>query len=302
MIAGKFKPYYFYRYILWKLGNRSPISAVLKVTQRCNLKCKHCPWPQGNKDIPFRKWKNLIKDARSRGCILCIIEGGEPLLRKDLNKLITYAKNEGMLVSVITNGTCNLSYYNPDMFWISIDGVGKTHEKIRGRGTFKRLIKNIEQNKDKKKIALVTLSKINIHDIENICKFFSPLVNGIWFNFIYPYRSVEKISLNRVERINAAKTIYLLRPKYKIINSESFLKLVGRKHSCFPWLTLNISADGEIHHGCTVEQLEPCYCDNCDMSCYGELTQAFNLNMDAVQFLQKSLGLKSSKLLFLKKA
>jgi hypothetical protein len=65
---------------------------------------------------------------------------------------------------------------------------------------------------------------------------------------------------------------------------------------------LNIDCDGKIHHGCTVEQIEPCNCSNCDMACYGELSQAFNLKKDAIDLLKKSLSLSSSRFLFLRKS
>ena len=224
LIIGKFKLYYLYRYILWKLGDTSPLTAVLKVTHECNLKCIHCPWRKWKvKDMSTKRWLKIIEEAREKGCILCIIEGGEPLLRKDLNVLIRHAKNMGMLVVVITNGMLDFSSYNPDVFWLSIDGVNETYEKIRGKGTFTRLVKNIKKNKKKKIITLATLSKVNVHDIENISEFFSPIVDGIWFNFIYPYKDVKKIALNKKDRIKAAKKILSIKSKYKIINSDSFL-------------------------------------------------------------------------------
>ncbi len=137
MRPGEFKPYYLYRFIRWKLGNKSPITAVAKVTSRCNLKCKHCPWWKWDiNEVDTERWFKALRDARKQGVIHLILEGGEPTIRKDINKIINYAKELGMLVMMITNGTNDLARYNPDNFWISVDGVGEVHDRLRGKGVF----------------------------------------------------------------------------------------------------------------------------------------------------------------------
>ena len=276
-VMKNFQGYYLYRYAKWRLGYRSPISAILKITSKCNLKCRHCVWrTRKKKDIATKEWFRLIKMAKDKGCINCIIEGGEPLLRKDINQIVNYAKNLDLWTVVITNGTLDLSRCKPDVFWISVDGIGKVHDKIRGKDTFKRIVRNLKTSKENK-ITVTTISKINSNDIENICRFLSPFVNGMGFNFMYPYTDVSKLVLSRNERRKAAKKLIQLKKKYNIINSDSYLKAVGRRWDCKPWLTLNIDSDGSIHHGCTVEQTESCNCTDCDMACYGELSQAFGL-------------------------
>lgn len=298
---SKFKPYYVYRFLKWRLGDRSPLSAVLKVTSRCNLTCVHCPWEKQNgKDLSKKRWFKIIDESRKKGCILCIIEGGEPLLREDLEEIVTYAKDSGMLVSVITNGTIDFSGVNPHAFWVSIDGGEKTHDSIRGKGSFKKIMKNLKKNKNKNILSLTTISSRNFKDIKSICRDVHPAVNGMWFNFLYPYEGKKELSLSREEKIGASREISELKKKYNIINSESFLSSVRKGWECRPWITLNVNSSGEFHHGCTVEQQEKCDCSLCDMSCYGELSQAYKMKLDAVDFLKKSLGLKSCKFIFLK--
>ena len=295
----RFVPYYLYRRVKFMLGDKSPLACVLKITSRCNLRCSHCPWWKETKeDLPKEKWLEIIDYAREQGCVLCIIEGGEPLLREDLNSVIEYAKKR-MFVSVITNGTVDFSRISPDAVWVSVDGVGKTYEKIRGID-FEKVLENVEKNANKHIIILMSISKSNIGDIEKVCEVFSPITKGIWFNFVYPYEGIQDIALNAEERRNVAERILKLKTRYKIINSESFLKSVGKEWKCRPWLTLNVSSCGRLHHGCTVEQIEECRCEECDMSCYGEMSQAYGMKMDAVDFLKKSLGLETEKIIFLR--
>ena len=297
---ARFKPYYLYRYIKYKIGDKSPLACVLKITSRCNLKCSHCPWwKQKSEDLPKENWFQILDQSKKKGCILCIIEGGEPLLRKDLNSIIGHARGMGMFVSVITNGTMDFSDINADAVWVSVDGVGKNYERIRGF-SFEKVNENVKKNADKNLIILMSISKTNMMDIERLCKIFSPISKGIWFNFVYPYRDIEDEVVGKGERSEIAKKIMDLKASYKIINSDSYLKSAGSEWVCRPWLTLNINSDGKFHHGCTVEQLEECRCNECDMSCYGELSQAFGMKKDAIEFLKKSLGLRSDKIIFLK--
>ena len=43
-----------------------------------------------------------IKEA---GCLYLLLTGGEPLLREDFPEIYTFAKHNGFLVTVFTNGT-----------------------------------------------------------------------------------------------------------------------------------------------------------------------------------------------------
>lgn len=110
--------YYFYRFVKWKLGDKSPIVASLKITQRCNLRCTHCSWKNKiTEELPTKQWKEIIKDVWDRGCRVVVFEGGEPTLRIDLKELIEYSSNLGLKSIVVTNGTQDLTEItpNPDM-------------------------------------------------------------------------------------------------------------------------------------------------------------------------------------------
>ncbi len=307
MRPGRFKPYYLYRFLRWKIGDRSPLTAVAKITNKCNLQCDHCPWWKRDiEDANTQEWFTALELARKRGVIQLIIEGGEPTLREDLEVLINRAKALGMLVMVITNGTVDLAKFHPDSYWISVEGVGETHDKNRKEGVFDRLVDNLNKNRDVNKTTCVTLHKYNVSEIEDIASFFSPLTNGIWFNFMYPYEGSKDIALSPPEQKQVAEKIIRLKrtEKYDIINSYSYLRSVGksmdkkRKH-CPSFLTLLIDVDTTMRQGCTVEQIEDCKCELCNAGCYGELAQAMKLKPDAINFLKRTMGLDSHKLFWL---
>jgi MoaA/NifB/PqqE/SkfB family radical SAM enzyme len=287
--------YYYYRAIRWGiLKEKSPIGAAIKITQRCNLHCKHCPWSNRiTKDLSSPTWKGIIDDLYSQGVSVLVIEGGEPTLYKGISGIVDYIKSKGMYCILITNGTQDLSNLNPDVFWISIDGMEKEHDSIRGEGIFSKAIETISMYPEKKFVSLTTLSKNNVDDIEPLVKYFSSsqLLYGMMFHFQYPYAGIEDIALNKSERRKAAASMIELKKKYpKLLNSSSYLKTVGEKKTCYPWLLVVVTSDGLQQHGCMVRHLENEDCIKCDMGCYGELSRAFELKRDTLEFWSNAIG------------
>jgi MoaA/NifB/PqqE/SkfB family radical SAM enzyme len=284
--------YYFFRFIKWKFGEKSPIIASLKVTQKCNLSCSHCPWK--NKilaDLPFDEWKKIIRRVCSLGCTVVTFEGGEPTLRSDLQDLIDYASFLGLKTIVVTNGTQDISKIAPDRVWISIDGYGEAHDQIRGKGTFEKALETIKKNQDKKIVTLTTISKTNYQDIELLCEALFKYVHGFVFSFLYPYGDTKDIALGKREKMQVSEKIIALKRKYNnILTSRSFLNSVGKGWKCYPWALISVTADGKFSRGCMVEHLEPCNCELCDMACYGELAQAMKLKFDAARFFMDVAG------------
>ena len=69
--------------------------------------------------------------------------GGEPLIRKDLAKIISYLKNINITSGIVTNGILlthekltELKEAGLSHIAISIDGLKETHDFIRQEGVF----------------------------------------------------------------------------------------------------------------------------------------------------------------------
>ncbi len=80
-------------------------SIKLEVNDICQLKCKMCYIEPENKELALSEIYQLLDKIRRYGIRLEIL-GGEPLLRKDLPEIITYAKfSSGIpFISLYTNG------------------------------------------------------------------------------------------------------------------------------------------------------------------------------------------------------
>jgi len=94
-----------------------PILSEVAVTNRCNINCAFCyascrctgstSREKKIKDLSTDKIKHLLRIIRHDAEVPSVsFTGGEPTLRSDLEKLISYAHRElGMRVNLITNGT-----------------------------------------------------------------------------------------------------------------------------------------------------------------------------------------------------
>jgi len=92
----------------------SPISAVLELTRFCNLNCSYCYVktlnPNSNNigkasDMSTEMWLKSIDNLRESGVLSIVLSGGEPLLRKDIFTIASYANQHDIATTLATNGT-----------------------------------------------------------------------------------------------------------------------------------------------------------------------------------------------------
>lgn len=137
-----------------KIGLKFPTRVSIDITRECNLRCKHCLSSSGKADpneLNTEELFGLIDQLKEAGKPTFAIGGGEPLTRTDLFKVIAYARKNDIPVSIVTNGTLvnkkiakKLNSLRLVHVTVSIDGLKKNHEFIRGRGNFERTIKGIK--------------------------------------------------------------------------------------------------------------------------------------------------------------
>lgn len=128
-----------------------------EATLRCNLRCAHCgsrceadsPTDELGTEEVKRIFSTIAEDFEARR-IFVSITGGEPLLRPDLVEVVTHLSSLGLRSCVVTNGTllrdreaAALASAGMRTASISVDGVGPTHEAIRGPNTFERALRGI---------------------------------------------------------------------------------------------------------------------------------------------------------------
>lgn len=91
-----------------------PVTLIFAVTDRCTFRCNMChvhsplikPEPHFNvkkRDIPFELVSDVVKTF-PHALNVSFVGTGEPLLHKDIYKMIAFAHNKHMITSTITNG------------------------------------------------------------------------------------------------------------------------------------------------------------------------------------------------------
>ena len=129
----------------------APILCNYYVTYRCNAKCGFCDiWEQPSPMISLEDAERNLDDLRLLGVRMIDFTGGEPLLHRDLDKLLAMARQRGFLTTVTTNGLlypkrAESLRRNIDLLHFSIDSSDPDeHDASRGVKCFAHLMKSIE--------------------------------------------------------------------------------------------------------------------------------------------------------------
>ncbi len=82
-----------------------PFYASYKVTHKCSLKCKFCNvWMEDTPDLKKEEVFKVIDNIANSSIVVLSIEGGDPLVRKDLGEILEYAYQKPFILFFTTNG------------------------------------------------------------------------------------------------------------------------------------------------------------------------------------------------------
>lgn len=127
-------------------------AAMVNITNRCTLRCRHCfVFRDGNPTDTKHEMdtetmvKRLGELQKRHGIQTMLWMGGEPLIRQDVLREGTklFARN-----NVTTNGTIDLIDLPRCIYVVSIDGPQEINDAIRGKGSFRRVMKTLSRVPD----------------------------------------------------------------------------------------------------------------------------------------------------------
>jgi len=135
---------------------RGPVDVTWEVTNKCNLRCKHCFLPDASEplldELTTAEGYLLLDNLADAGVKSLLFSGGEPLTRPDLEELARYAVSNRMTVWLQTNGWYlaekaeALKKIGFEQVQVSIDGAtAETHDWFRGRGSFERAVGGVKK-------------------------------------------------------------------------------------------------------------------------------------------------------------
>jgi molybdenum cofactor biosynthesis enzyme MoaA len=84
-----------------------PREIYVTLTANCNLRCKGCRYGRDfmtGAQLPWKLVRNLLDDAKELSISNIRLYGGEPLLHKDIVRIVEYSTSIGLNVWITTNG------------------------------------------------------------------------------------------------------------------------------------------------------------------------------------------------------
>ena len=167
--------------------------------------------------------------------------------------------------ALVTNGTLlesridEIVPYINGVIYVSLDGLEKTHDAIRGvGGSFEKAIRGIRAAR--KKVAVTINSTVmseNIDEIESLVHLAKELDTKISVAVAHEYCNANASSpdADKIPKI-AHRLMEMKREGYPIVNSIGYFKVMAKekKWQCKPWTMMNIDPHGNV--------VLPCYVHN----------------------------------------
>ncbi len=189
------------------LGRKRPLQTVLFISDKCNLKCKHCSvYAKADPHImTYEEIRGELEYAYRLGSRFVDFEGGEVIIWRDgdyrIDDVIDLAREVGFFSATITtNAQLPFRGSHADSIWVSLDGYGKYHEMIRGEGTFARLEKNIAECGHPHLSVNMVVNKYNWESVAETIKYVKNnlAIESISINFYTPFPDAENLIPFRV--------------------------------------------------------------------------------------------------------
>lgn len=224
-----------------------PSSAFIAVTMLCNSRCIHCDiWKNKGLDfLPVDIYRKLPDTLE-----MVDLTGGEPFLRNDIPEIVEAVRQtcpkarilittNGFLPAKIKKYAAAIVTHDPNIaFRLSLDGWGKTHERVRGiPNAFEKVMETISILKSAgvRDIGLTfTLMKINQHELKTVYDYCRKEQLSFSLNVVHDspiYFGTGKTSLQPKPKEVKKDFEYLFSQQMKSINPKDWGKAWFNRYS-----------------------------------------------------------------------
>jgi MoaA/NifB/PqqE/SkfB family radical SAM enzyme len=167
--------------------------------------------------------------------------------------------------NLVTNGTLlesridEIAPYINGVVYVSLDGLEKTHDTIRGvTGCFRKAIRGVVASREKVPVTInTTMMTDNLYEIEDIVKLAKELHTGISVAVAHEYCNANGSAPTAKETAKMAKELIEMKNKgYPLVNSVNYFRVMAHAKSwkCRPWAAINVDPKGSL--------VLPCYVRN----------------------------------------
>lgn len=268
---------------------KDPILGTIIITDKCNLKCKHCSVNNITEVVhPYTKIRHQMQILYQLGIRILFFCGGETFLWKDGNKtlrnLVIEAKEMGFLiVNVVTNGTFPIDLPEANLILLSLDGDREHHNAIRGN-TYDTILQNIANATSDNICFYMAINKINKDCVKHVCRLARDTnnVRAVSFNFHTPYPDTKQLALSRDEKAVCCKTIIqMMDEECPVFNLKAaFPHLINNTFPTPCYQCLVIENDKISTCGRCIDV--PGLCEQCGYFFVAEYTLLFRGNMKII--------------------
>lgn len=252
----------------------SPLRVFLGLTNRCDLKCRHCFMRAGKSgaEMPIDVALGLCDQFSELGVVQITVTGGEPFLYRDIWTFLEYAASLRLYVTISTNGQSitertaarlgrlgdRLRYVN-----ISLDGPREVNDIVRGDNSYDRALRGYRRLRNeglKASIHVTVSSGLVGREMEFASSLRREGVDRVIFSQLIPTgRATDNSSLvpdleeqtQLIDGLVGAASqcgLRIVAPREKSGGSvASIYKLLPPLKCAAGWFTLSIGADGYVY-------------------------------------------------------
>ena len=175
-----------------------PVLATFQVNLRCNSACGYCDLPLnvGRYEMTREEIRNVFSALYRDGVRFVLVQGGEPLLRRDMPEILEDLSAIGFHLTLITNGTKITAQLVerlgrlPITISVSLDTLGREkYRQIRGADQLEQVLEGIALLKTfpHPKFLTCIVSEVNRAEVPAVVRFareqgFLPVVGAYHWN------------------------------------------------------------------------------------------------------------------------
>lgn len=214
------------------------------ITYNCNLKCKHCIFDSPKVvSLDINVFKKIIKMFVPYGLKSVGFTGGEAITHPNFSEMVDFISDYNLSFAFVTNAQAYEKYLPIiqkqreflSHIKISVDGLEKENDSIRGKGTFKKVIQAIYFYKllGIKIYLHFVLTNINKDLVEEYIKYFSKFnLDSIQIGSILPTPYNKELMISENDKKKVFLKIIKLKKDYPNIKTTSSFYIKNDVHFC----------------------------------------------------------------------
>ena len=250
MLSSRYRPWHvpiFLGKYAWLRARNRPVLLNFEVTMRCNAKCGFCDYWKTPAEARHSEMSDFAEIARRFSPMLVTFTGGEPTLRKDLEKIVASVRKavRYTYVQMITHGAMlsldrakSLWDAGVDQFNISLDYLDERHDVARGIPGLSAKILALVPEMKAAGIGSVRFNTVikndNLDQIMPIVERAAALGGGVNFSLYTDFKNgngdylLGEAQQRELENVVLQLLAYKQRRRGVITNSDYYLEQIPR--------------------------------------------------------------------------